>query len=45
MGGIYQKIGSSMMRNSRLLEVLMERSLKIEIDEEMVCYWPLFFQG
>ncbi len=32
-----EKIGSSMMRNSRLLEVLMERSLKIEIDEEMVC--------
>ncbi len=32
-----QKIGSSMMRNSRLLEVLMESALKVEIDEEMVC--------
>ena len=30
-------IGSSMMRNSRLLEVLMQNALKIEIDEEMVC--------
>ncbi len=26
-----------MMRNSRLLEVLMESALKVEIDEEMVC--------
>jgi len=26
-----------MMRNSRLLEVLMNDSLKIKIDEEMVC--------
>ena len=25
------------MRNSRLLEVLMQSALKIEIDEEMVC--------
>ena len=32
-----QKIGASMMRNSRLLEVLMETALKVEIDEEMVC--------
>ena len=32
-----KKIGSSMMRNSRLLEVLMESALKVEIDEEMVC--------
>ncbi len=32
-----QKVGSSMMRNSRLLEVLMESALKVEIDEEMVC--------
>ncbi len=32
-----QKIGSSMMRNSRLLEVLMESALKVKIDEEMVC--------
>ena len=31
------KVGSSMMRNSRLLEVLMKDSLKVEIDEEMVC--------
>lgn len=30
------KIGTSMMRNSRLL-VLMNDSLKITIDEEMVC--------
>ena len=32
-----QQIGSSMMRNSRLLEVLMDSALKVEIDEEMVC--------
>jgi len=32
-----QSIGASMMRNSRLLEVLMESALKVEIDEEMVC--------
>ena len=32
-----QSIGASMMRNSRLLEVLMETALKVEIDEEMVC--------
>jgi len=32
-----EKIGGSMMRNSRLLEVLMESALKVEIDEEMVC--------
>ena len=32
-----EKIAASMIRNSRLLEVLMESSLKIEIDEEMVC--------
>ncbi len=32
-----QKIGSSMMRNSRLLEVLMDSALKVKIDEEMVC--------
>jgi len=32
-----QDIGSSMMRNSRLLEVLMDSALKVEIDEEMVC--------
>ncbi len=31
------QIGSDMMRNSRLLEVLMESALKVEIDEEMVC--------
>lgn len=30
-------VGSTMMRNSRLLEVLMDSALKIEIDEEMVC--------
>ncbi|RNJ80272.1 MAG: metal-dependent transcriptional regulator [Nitrosopumilus sp. B06] len=32
-----QKIGAGMMRNSRLLEVLMDSALKVEIDEEMVC--------
>ena len=32
-----QTVGASMMRNSRLLEVLMETALKVEIDEEMVC--------
>ncbi len=32
-----EKVGASMMRNSRLLEVLMKDSLKVEIDEEMVC--------
>ena len=32
-----QTIGASMMRNSRLLEVLMDSALKVEIDEEMVC--------
>ena len=32
-----QTIGSGMMRNSRLLEVLMDSALKVEIDEEMVC--------
>jgi len=31
------KVGASMMRNSRLLEVLMESALKIQVDEEMVC--------
>ena len=31
------QIGSSMIRNSRLLEVLMDSALKIGIDEEMVC--------
>ena len=39
--GIYltefgQKIGT-MMRNSGLLEVLMDSALKVAIDEEMVC--------
>ena len=32
-----ETIGASMMRNSRLLEVLMDSALKVEIDEEMVC--------
>ena len=32
-----EKVGSSMMRNSRLFEVLMDSALKVEIDEEMVC--------
>lgn len=32
-----ERIGKQMIRNTRLLEVLMKNSLKIEIDEEMVC--------
>jgi len=32
-----EKIGKQMIRNTRLLEVLMKDALKIEIDEEMVC--------
>lgn len=32
-----ETVGSKMMRNSRLLEVLMDSALKVEIDEEMVC--------
>ena len=32
-----QAVGANMMRNSRLLEVLMESTLKVKIDEEMVC--------
>ena len=32
-----EHIGSKMMRNSRLLEVLMDSALKVEVDEEMVC--------
>jgi len=32
-----QQVGATMMRNSRLLEVMMEIALKVEIDEEMVC--------
>jgi DtxR family transcriptional regulator, Mn-dependent transcriptional regulator len=32
-----EKIGKQMIRNTRLLEVMMRDALKIEIDEEMVC--------
>src|SRR6187401_2158297 len=32
-----EKIGEQMIRNTRLLEVMMKGALKIEIDEEMVC--------
>jgi len=32
-----EKVGTNMMRNSRLLEVLMDSALKVEVDEEMVC--------
>ena len=32
-----EQVGSTMMRNSRLLEVLMDSALKVAIDEEMVC--------
>ena len=32
-----RKIGKQMIRNTRLLEVMMKDALRIEIDEEMVC--------
>ena len=32
-----EQIGKQMIRNTRLLEVLMKDALKIHIDEEMVC--------
>lgn len=32
-----EQIGQRMMRNTRLLEVMMKEALRIEIDEEMVC--------
>lgn len=32
-----ERVGNQMIRNTRLLEVLMRDALKIEIDEEMVC--------
>ena len=32
-----EKIGEQMIRNTRLLEVMLKEALKIEIDEEMVC--------
>jgi len=32
-----ERIGKKMMRNTRLLEVLMKDALKIEVDEEMIC--------
>jgi DtxR family Mn-dependent transcriptional regulator len=32
-----ERIGKQMIRNTRLLEVMMRDALKIEIDEEMVC--------
>jgi DtxR family Mn-dependent transcriptional regulator len=32
-----RKIGSQMIRNTRLLEVMMKDALRIEIDEEMAC--------
>ena len=32
-----EKIGEQMIRNTRLLEVMMKEGLKIEVDEEMVC--------
>ncbi|MFN4337183.1 MAG: metal-dependent transcriptional regulator [Candidatus Nitrosocaldus sp.] len=31
------EIGRQMVRNSRLLEVLMKNALRIDLDEEMVC--------
>lgn len=32
-----ERLEKQMIRNTRLLEVLMKEALKIEIDEEMVC--------
>ncbi len=32
-----ERVGKQMIRNTRLLEVLMKDALKIEVDEEMVC--------
>ena len=32
-----EHVGKQMIRNTRLLEVLMKDALRIEIDEEMVC--------
>jgi len=32
-----QAVGASMMRNSRVLEVLMANQLKVDINEEMIC--------
>jgi DtxR family transcriptional regulator, Mn-dependent transcriptional regulator len=32
-----EEIGKQMIRNTRLLEVLMRDALRIEVDEEMVC--------
>ena len=32
-----RKIGKQMIRNTRLLEVMMKDALKIEVDEEMAC--------
>jgi DtxR family transcriptional regulator, Mn-dependent transcriptional regulator len=32
-----EQIGERMIRNTRLLEVMMKEALRIEIDEEMVC--------
>jgi DtxR family Mn-dependent transcriptional regulator len=32
-----ERIGRQMIRNTRLLEVLMRDALKMEVDEEMVC--------
>ncbi len=32
-----EKVGAKMMRNSRLMVVLMESALKVKINEEMVC--------
>ena len=37
MSSTGNQIGRRMMRNTRLLEVLMKDALRIEIDEEMVC--------
>jgi DtxR family transcriptional regulator, Mn-dependent transcriptional regulator len=37
MTGEGESIGKRMIRNTRLLEVLMKDALKIDIDEEMAC--------
>jgi DtxR family Mn-dependent transcriptional regulator len=32
-----ERIGKQMIRNTRLLEVMMKDALRIEVDEEMIC--------
>ena len=41
----FEEIGKQMIRNTRLLEVLMKDALKIDIDEEMVCGIGSSYEG